>query len=92
MDAAQLALTTAQVLLCTFALSIALGAVLQATHFCTMGAISDMVLMRDPIRLQQWALAAAVAMPLLTTIMEAAVPPTAVMGAVNDTKGRGAYL
>ncbi len=62
MDAAQLALTTAQVLLCTLALSIALGAVLQATHFCTMGAISDMVLMRDPIRLQQWALAAAVAM------------------------------
>ena len=62
MDAAQLALTTMQVLLCTLALSIALGAVLQASHFCTMGAISDMVLMRDPVRLQQWAVAAAVAM------------------------------
>jgi len=61
MDAAQLAATTMQVLLCTFALSAALGAVLHASHFCPMGAISDMVLMQDASRLKQWALAAAVA-------------------------------
>jgi len=62
MDAVQLATTTATVLLCTWVLSMALGAILHATHFCTMGAISDVVLMHDSTRLKQWGLAAAVAM------------------------------
>jgi uncharacterized membrane protein YedE/YeeE len=61
MDAAQLAATTWAVLLSTLALSVALGAVMHASHFCTMGAISDAVLMQDTSRLKQWALAAAVA-------------------------------
>ena len=61
MDAAQLATTTGLVLLCTLALSVALGAVLHATHFCTLGAISDWVLMQDAQRLKQWGLAIAVA-------------------------------
>lgn len=62
MDAAQLATITLEVLFGTLALSMVLGAVMQASHFCTMGAISDAVLMQDTSRLKQWALAAAVAM------------------------------
>lgn len=61
MDVAQLASTTWVVQSCAFALSLVLGVVLQASHFCTMGAISDVVLMRDTTRLKQWALAAALA-------------------------------
>ncbi len=61
MDAAQLATSTQAVLLCTLALSMALGVILHATHFCTMGAISDAVLMHDDARLKQWALSAVVA-------------------------------
>ncbi len=60
MDASQLASTTLGVLIAAFILSAALGALLHATHFCTMGAISDWVLMQDATRLRQWALAAAV--------------------------------
>lgn len=61
MDAAQLATTTFGVLLCTFALSVVLGAVLHGSHFCTLGAISDWLVMQDASRMKQWALAAAVA-------------------------------
>ena len=45
-----------------FGLAVLLGALVQRTHFCTMGAISDCLLMRDATRLKQWALALAVAM------------------------------
>jgi uncharacterized membrane protein YedE/YeeE len=62
MDALQLASTTLWVLILAFILSTVFGAVLHATHFCTLGAISDVVLMQDPTRLRQWALAAAVSM------------------------------
>ena len=51
-----------QVLGLGFALAVALGWVVQRSHFCTMGAISDWVLMRDATRLRQWGLALAVAM------------------------------
>jgi uncharacterized membrane protein YedE/YeeE len=51
-----------QVLLLGFALAVALGWLVQRSHFCTMGAISDWVLMRDATRLRQWGLALAVAM------------------------------
>lgn len=37
-----------------------LGWLIQRTHFCTMGAISDCVLMGDATRLRQWAMALAV--------------------------------
>lgn len=40
----------------------ALGAVVQRTHFCTMGAISDLVLFGSTRRLRSWLLALAVAM------------------------------
>lgn len=38
------------------------GAVAQRTHFCTMGAIADVVLFRSSRRLRSWVLALAVAM------------------------------
>lgn len=45
-----------------FALALAWGVLLQRSHFCTMGAISDVVLMGDSTRLRQWVLAIAVSM------------------------------
>ena len=45
-----------------FGLAILLGALVQRSHFCTMGAISDWLLMRDATRLRQWVLALSVAM------------------------------
>ena len=45
----------------SFALSLMAGVLVHRGHFCTMGAISDWVLMRDATRLRQWALAVAVA-------------------------------
>jgi uncharacterized membrane protein YedE/YeeE len=44
-----------------FALSLLVGALIHRGHFCTMGAISDWVVMGDATRLRQWALAVAVA-------------------------------
>ncbi len=51
----------AQVLWAAFALAVLFGAVAQRTHFCTMGAVSDVVNMGDWSRMRQWALAAGVA-------------------------------
>lgn len=51
-----------QVLWASFALSFLFGAIAQRTHFCTMGAVSDVVNMGDWTRARQWALAIAVAM------------------------------
>mgnify|MGYP000421404082 CR=1 FL=1 len=45
-----------------FALAVVLGAVVNKTNFCTMGAVSDMVNMQDYSRLRAWLLAIAVAM------------------------------
>ena len=53
----------------TFILSIVLGAVVNKTNFCTMGAVSDMVNMSDYSRLRAWFLAIGVAM-LGVTIFE----------------------
>lgn len=50
------------VLWLAFGLAVMLGWVIQRTHFCTMGALSDLMLMHDATRLRQWALALAVAM------------------------------
>ena len=52
----------AKVLLAAFLLSFLFGAIAQRTHFCTMGAIGDAVMMGDYTRLRQWAMAAGVAM------------------------------
>lgn len=43
-------------------LGLVFGAVVQRSNFCTMGAISDMVLLGDTSRLRSWILAIAVAM------------------------------
>lgn len=43
-------------------LGLVFGAVVQRSNFCTMGAVSDMVLLGDRSRLRSWVLAIAVAM------------------------------
>lgn len=44
-----------------FVLSVIAGFLIHRGHFCTMGAVSDWVVMRDATRLRQWGLALAVA-------------------------------
>lgn len=61
MDIAQLAQLQLTVLAAAGGVSIAFGWVLHRTHFCTMGAVSDAVIMGSYDRLRQWALAIAVA-------------------------------
>jgi hypothetical protein len=46
----------------SFLLSLLFGALAQRTHFCTMGAISDVVNMGEWTRMRQWGLAIGVAM------------------------------
>ncbi len=53
---------TSQVLWAAFLLSVVFGAIAQRTHFCTMGAISDIVNMGDWTRMRMWGLAMGVAM------------------------------
>ena len=53
----------------TFVISVLLGAVVNKTNFCTMGAVSDMVNMRDFNRFRAWMLAIAVAI-LGVTVLE----------------------
>jgi len=53
---------SAQVLWAAFFLAAVFGAVAQRTHFCTMGAVADIVNMGDWSRMRMWALAAGVAM------------------------------
>ena len=50
------------VLLCGLALGVAFGALAQATRFCTMGAIADVVNFGDATRLRTWVWAALVAL------------------------------
>jgi uncharacterized membrane protein YedE/YeeE len=50
------------VLSASFILSLLFGALVQRTHFCTMGAVSDVVNMGDWTRMRQWGLAIGVAM------------------------------
>jgi uncharacterized membrane protein YedE/YeeE len=52
----------AQVLWAAFALGVAFGAIAQHTHFCTMGAVADIVTMGDWSRMRMWVLAMGVAM------------------------------
>jgi uncharacterized membrane protein YedE/YeeE len=60
-DAAPLADIAAQVLWAAFALAVVFGAVAQRTHFCTMGAVADIVTMGDWTRMRMWVLAMGVA-------------------------------
>ena len=62
MQASELSSLNAQVLAAAFILSLIFGAITQRTHFCTMGAISDVVNMGEWTRMRQWGLAIGVAM------------------------------
>jgi uncharacterized membrane protein YedE/YeeE len=61
MNELQLAQLQWTVLAATALVSLFLGVLLHRSHFCTMGAVSDMVVMENFDRLRQWALALAVA-------------------------------
>lgn len=61
MTSVELAGLTQQVLWAGFLVAMCFGAIVQATGFCTMGAVSDIVTMGDWNRMRQWALAAGVA-------------------------------
>lgn len=61
MQEAQVQALATQVLWLAFVLATVFGGVAQRTHFCTMGAVSDIVNMGDWSRMRMWALAAGVA-------------------------------
>jgi len=60
-DIQALAALKSQVLWAAFAVSIAFGFIAQRTHFCTMGAISDVVNMGSWTRMRMWGMAVGVA-------------------------------
>ncbi len=62
MQISELSSLNAQVLWASFFLATLFGAIAQKTHFCTMGAISDVVNMGDWSRMRQWGLSLGVAM------------------------------
>ncbi len=62
MQVSELTALNAQVLIAAFVLSVIFGAITQRTHFCTMGAVSDVINMGDWTRMRQWGLAIGVAM------------------------------
>lgn len=62
MQVSELNALTTQILAAAFLLSLAFGFITQRTHFCTMGAIGDVVNMGDWTRMRQWGLAIGVAM------------------------------
>ncbi len=55
------AISTSTVLWLAFAVAFVFGAIGQKTHFCTMGAVSDIVNMEDWSRMRMWLLAIGVA-------------------------------
>ncbi len=61
MQETQLPVLAAQLLWAAFALAVVFGAIAQRTHFCTMGAVADIVNMGDWTRMRMWLLAIAVA-------------------------------
>jgi len=62
MQEADLPGLVAQVLWAAFALAVVFGAIAQRTHFCTMGAVADIVNMGDWTRMRMWVMAMGVAM------------------------------
>ncbi len=62
MDISQIQALNTQVLWASFLLSAVFGAVASRTHFCTMGAVSDILAMGDWGRMRMWALAVGVGM------------------------------
>ena len=62
MQESDLPALVAQVLWAAFALAVLFGAIAQRTHFCTMGAVADIVNMGDWTRMRMWLMAMGVAM------------------------------
>ena len=63
-------MSTSTLLILAFGLGAAFGALSQKTHFCTMGAIADIINMEDWSRMRMWALAIAVAILGSTALHE----------------------
>ena len=51
-----------QILLSVFAIAFVMGALVQKTRFCTMGAVSDWINMGDTARMRSWVFAMAIAL------------------------------
>ena len=62
MDLLQLNALNTQVLWAAFITSLLFGLIAQRTHFCTMGAVSDIVNIGDWTRMRMWGMAVGVAM------------------------------
>lgn len=62
MDLSTLKTLTTQVLWAAFIASLLFGAIAQRTHFCTLGAVSDIVSIGDWTRMRMWGMAVGVAM------------------------------
>jgi uncharacterized membrane protein YedE/YeeE len=62
MQESDVSFLTTQVLWSAFGLSLVFGAVAQRTHFCTMGAVADIVNIGDWGRMRMWTMAVGVAM------------------------------
>lgn len=61
MSEAEVSARAAQVLWAAFVLAAAFGAIAQRSHFCTMGAVADIVHMGDWARMRMWVLSMGVA-------------------------------
>ena len=61
MQEADIASLSALVLWCVFALALVFGAIAQRTHFCTLGAVTDIINMGDWTRMRVWVLTMGVA-------------------------------
>ena len=93
MQISELAGLHAQVLWAAFILSAVFGAIAQRTHFCTMGAVSDIVNMGDWTRMRQWGLAIGVAMIGFATLgYLGLIDPTKTMHATTRWIGLSAAL
>lgn len=62
MDISIIKALTVQVLWAAFIASMLFGAIAQRTHFCSMGAVNDIVNMSDWTRMRMWGMAVGVAM------------------------------
>ena len=62
MQESELPALISQVLWAAFALAVVFGAIAQHTHFCTMGAVADIVNMSEWTRMRMWLMAMGVAM------------------------------
>jgi uncharacterized protein len=62
MQEGDVAVLSTLVLWASFGLAVLFGAIAQRTHFCTMGAVADVVTMGDWARMRMWVLAIGVAM------------------------------